>query len=72
MSKPIDQLLKREMNRKEFLMTLGFGMASIMGFSTIIRLLTGKSVEHHLHRQVGSGYSSSSYGIKRESKKVTG
>jgi len=66
MSKPLDQLLQREMNRKEFLLTLGLGIASIMGFSTIIHLLTGKSLDSRLRRRVGSGFGSSSYGGGKE------
>ena len=62
MAKPLDRLMQKEMSRKEFLATLGFGMASVMGFSTIIRLLTGKSADHHLGRHVGLGYGSSAYG----------
>jgi hypothetical protein len=47
MTKPIDHLMQKEMSRKEFLATMGFGLASIMGFSSIIHLLTGKSFSHH-------------------------
>jgi hypothetical protein len=59
MPKPIDALLQKEMSRKEFLMMLGFGLASVMGFSTILRLLTGKSLDRN---HAVSGYGSSSYG----------
>jgi hypothetical protein len=61
MNKNLDVILQREMTRKEFLMTLGFGMASVLGFSTIIRLLTGRSVESRLHRS-NRGYGSNPYG----------
>lgn len=67
MNKIADNLMQKEMSRKEFLATLGFGMASILGFSTIIRLLTGKSADHHLSGRVGSGYGSSTYGGNKES-----
>jgi hypothetical protein len=33
-----------------------------MGFSTIIRLLTGKSFDSHLNRHTSHGYGSSPYG----------
>ena len=46
------------MTRQEFLLTLGLGVASIFGFSTIIRLLTGHSLDRHISR----GYGSSRYG----------
>ena len=65
MSKPIDTLLQREMTRKEFMATLALGLGSIMGFSTIIRLLTGKSLDRHFGH--GSfGYGSSPYGGGKE------
>jgi hypothetical protein len=51
------------MTRKEFLATLGFGMVSVMGFSQLVHLLTGKSVEHRWRKQVGLvGYGGSPYG----------
>ena len=67
-TKPLEQILQKEMSRKEFLTTLGLGMASIMGFSTIIHLLTGKSVHSHLGQRVGSGYGRSAYGRSKDSK----
>jgi hypothetical protein len=61
MSKPITALMEKEMTRKEFMATLALGLGSIMGFSTIIRLLTGKSLDRHLgHANVG--YGASAYG----------
>lgn len=65
MSKPIDTLLQREMTRKEFMATLALGLGSIMGFSTIIRLLTGKSLDRHLGH-ASLGYGSSPYGGGKE------
>jgi hypothetical protein len=65
MNKPINALMQKEMSRKEFLATLMFGIASIMGFSTVIRLLTGKSADHHLGQKVspsGFGYGGGPYG----------
>ena len=66
MNKPLDTLLQREMTRKEFITTLGFGMASVLGFSHIIQLLTGRSARRHLNRQVGFGYGSTPYGGGRD------
>ena len=66
MTKPIDSLLQKEMSRKEFLMTLGFGLASILGFSTLIHLLTGKSFESHVHRPSSFGYGDMPYGGGRD------
>lgn len=54
----LKQLAQREMSRKEFLMVLGFGAASILGLSGVIRLLTGK----HPHQHIADGYGSTTYG----------
>lgn len=62
MTKPINVLLQKEMSRKEFVTTLGLGMATVMGFSTIIHMLTGKSVRSRLGQKVDNGYGSSAYG----------
>lgn len=68
MTKHLDTLLQKEMSRKEFLATLGFGLASVMGLSTVLHLLTGKSLNTHLgHATVGaSGYGSSAYGGRKD------
>ncbi len=66
MNKNLDVLMQKEMSRKEFMMTLGFGLASIMGFSTIVRLLTGKSADHHLMGRTSNGYGSTPYGGGKE------
>jgi len=58
----LQPLLQKEMSRKEFMLTLGLGVASIFGFSTIIHMLTGKSVESRFKQRVSDGYSSSNYG----------
>jgi hypothetical protein len=65
--KPTAAIMQREVTRKEFLATLGLGVASIMGFSTMVRLVTGKSVESHLKltpqdHQAHAGYGASPYG----------
>ena len=59
-SKQLENILQKDMSRKEFLATLGFGVASILGFSSIIKMLTGKSASHHM--KMGMGYGSSAYG----------
>lgn len=59
MHKRLDNVMQKEMTRKEFLAALGFGMASILGFSTIIRVLSGHS---SVSRHVQGGYGSSPYG----------
>lgn len=66
MSKPIEALMQREMSRKEFLVTLGFGIASVLGFANVIHMLTGKSLNKHLDRPSGFGYGGSAYGGGRD------
>jgi Trp operon repressor len=66
MSKPVAAIMQKEMTRQEFLMTLGFGIATILGFSNLIRLLTGKSAESHIHARSSLGYGSSPYGGGKE------
>jgi len=60
MNKHLSALMQKEMTRKEFLTTLGLGVATILGFGSLIKLVTGKS----LH-STSSGYGSSAYGGNR-------
>jgi hypothetical protein len=62
MNKPVNRLLQKEMTRKEFMATLGFGAASLMGFGSIIRLLSGGETSQSSGQKVSRGYGSSSYG----------
>jgi len=66
MEKPLTAVMQKEMTRQEFLITMGFGIVSIFGFSNIIRLLTGHSAESHLRQSAGIGYGSSPYGGSKE------
>ena len=59
MTKPVAALMQKEMTRKEFLTTMGLAGASVLGFSSIIKLLTGKSLHGSA---VNHGYGGSSYG----------
>jgi hypothetical protein len=54
----INNLMEKEMSRKEFLATLGFGVASILGFSTILKFLFNKGQG----QQVGKATGPLSYG----------
>jgi hypothetical protein len=64
-------IMEREVTRKEFIAALGLGAASIMGFSTVIKLVTGKSIDSHLKldqkvepkTDSRAGYGASPYGI---------
>jgi len=50
----ITDMMHKEMTRKEFLATLGFGIATIAGFSTVLRML-GKNNPWQHESQVGYG-----------------
>jgi hypothetical protein len=59
MNTHLSGLLDKEVSRGEFLSMLGLAAASIFGLGTIIKLLTGKSLEGH-HSL--TGYGASTYG----------
>lgn len=59
MTQPVAALMQKEMTRKEFLATMGLAGASILGFSSIVKLVTGKSLHSTV---VTRGYGGSSYG----------
>jgi hypothetical protein len=65
MAKPVELLMQKEMSRKEFLGTLALGIGSIMGLSTIIHLLTGKSLNKQASKHFGIGYGFGAYGGKK-------
>jgi hypothetical protein len=54
----IQNLMHKEVSRKEFLGIGGLVLLSIFGFDTIIKLLTGKSLADHqsIHDYSTSGY----------------
>ena len=56
----INKLLHKEMTRKEFLATLGFGVATLFGMSTVISLFTDKP--NPLEQRSSLGYGQGSYG----------
>ena len=59
----LDKLTSKEVTRKEFLGILGAGLLSIMGLSTIMKLLGHKSfLDNSSHSQTGSGYGAGPYG----------
>ena len=58
----IRQLLTKEMSRREFLITVGFGLATVAGLSVLMQLL-GKQ---NPWQQQTRGYGSSSYGGLRK------
>lgn len=54
--KQLDMIMQKEMTRKEFLGTIGLGVASIFGFSAILRYVLGKG------QAQSSSYGSGTYG----------
>ncbi|HSX36093.1 MAG TPA: hypothetical protein VLH84_04140 [Patescibacteria group bacterium] len=59
MNTQLQTLLRKEMTRKEFLTTLGLAVASILGFSSVIRLLNSRGQ----HAGASHSYGSSGYGV---------
>ena len=59
---PLQNLMQKEISRKEFLGVVGLAVLSIFGFSTIVKLLTGKSLDSSA---VLHDYSVSVYGGKK-------
>jgi hypothetical protein len=54
----LDDITQKEMSRKEFITTLGIGLASVMGFSAILKMLGHKGFAN----SQGHGYGASPYG----------
>jgi hypothetical protein len=61
----INNLLQKDMTRKEFLATIGFGVASVFGLATLLRLLTGK--EAMTTSSNSYGYGGGTYGGRKTS-----
>jgi len=67
MNQHVDGLLHKEVSRKEFLGISGLAVASIFGFGTLIKLVTGKSLHASVSpRSFGSSYGSSAYGGSKQ------
>lgn len=68
MSQPLQGVLQKEVSRKEFLGMSGLAIASIFGFGTLVKLLTGKSLSGaRTHGSAyGSSYGASPYGGGKE------
>jgi hypothetical protein len=65
MTAQVSELLQKEVSRKEFLGMSGLAVASIFGFGSVVKLLTGKSVTTTVmggNQRMMSGYSSGAYG----------
>ena len=59
MNKQVSTIMQKEVSRKEFLGMSGLAVASVFGFGTVIKLLSGKSFGG---KAFSSGYGSSAYG----------
>lgn len=57
---PLQDLLKHDVSRKEFLKIVGFSMISALGLSSIIKFLTGKG--RFSKPPKSSGYGETPYG----------
>jgi hypothetical protein len=59
----LENIMQKEMTRKEFLGTLGFGVASIFGLTSILRFVFGKGTTHNSNASFG--YGSNIYGGRK-------
>lgn len=57
----IENILNREMTRKEFLQHVGSGMLVLFGITSLIKAITGQSNKGTIKQQ-GAAYGSSVYG----------
>lgn len=58
---PLDALLQKEVDRKEFLATVGFGLASLAGLTSLFEAY------HKIKRDMSvpsAGYTSNTYGSR--------
>ena len=60
----LQNILQKQVSRKEFLSIIGLAMLSIVGMSHILKLLTGKSLETHSALQ--TGYGNTPYGGNKD------
>ena len=60
----LSDLMQKDMTRKEFLATLGFGAATIFGFATLLRLITGKD-NNPFQQQNSLSYGGGAYGGRK-------
>jgi len=58
----LDKIQKKEVTRKEFLTIVGTGLLSIMGFSTIMKLVGYKGFNSSSNNRSNSTYGGGAYG----------
>jgi hypothetical protein len=63
--KPIQELLTKEVDRKEFFSILGLGAITVIGLAPLVKFLTGKDATRTIFhsKKYTSGYSSGPYGV---------
>lgn len=59
----LQNLMQKQVSRKEFLSILGLAVLSLLGFGALVKLLTGKSLD--THEALRAGYAASAYGGKK-------
>ncbi|HSX30784.1 MAG TPA: hypothetical protein VLE99_02605 [Candidatus Saccharimonadales bacterium] len=64
MNAQLSELMDKEVSRKEFLGMAGLAVASILGFGTVLKAVTGRSFG--TSRQMVSGYGAMPYGGGKE------
>jgi len=57
----LENIMQKEMTRKEFLTTLGFGIASIFGIANILKYVMGRG-NNRTGNSASYGYGASTYG----------
>jgi hypothetical protein len=63
----ITDILHTEMTRKEFLATLGFGIATLAGLSTVLKMLGKENPWQQGAQNQSLGYGGGAYGGSRKS-----
>jgi hypothetical protein len=61
MQNPLDQILEKEMDRRDFLAHIGAGFMALIGFSSILKALSGNHSSSSSTHRTG-GYGGSVYG----------
>ncbi len=61
----LENILHKDMTRKEFLATAGFGLASLFGASTILRMMFDNQSNAVTFSASSKGYGKNTYGGRR-------